>query len=133
MSSIGVFRFIAVCANVLAGALVLFGSTNTFADALDCAPATLSAQQRVSRFKDLDVAAQRAMGQHRFPEAIEDYKQQACLAPDSARAFYGLGVAEAAAGDFLNARDTLRTADRLQPTSSLPLAIEVRVNYSLKD
>ena len=133
MNSIGVFRSIAACANACAGALMLFCSTCAFAAAIDCGPVTLSAQERLSHFKDLDMAAQSAMEQRRLTEAVQDYQRQVCLVPDSARAFYGLGVAEAASGDFLNALDALRTADRLQPTSSLPLAMQVRVNYSLKD
>jgi tetratricopeptide (TPR) repeat protein len=73
------------------------------------------------------------MQQHRPVDAIEMYERAVCLEPNSARGFYGLGVAEAAAGQFLKARESLRTSDRLQPTTGMPLLMQVRVNFSLKD
>jgi tetratricopeptide (TPR) repeat protein len=73
------------------------------------------------------------MEQHRPADAVRLYKDAVCLIPKSARGYYGLGVAEAAAGDFLDARESLRTADRLQPTTSMPLVMQVRVNFSLGD
>ena len=100
--------------------------------AADCG-AGLSPQEKVSQFKRLDGEAESAM-QHRQPsEAVRLYEQAVCLVPNSARGFYGLGVAEAAAGEFGKARESLRTADRLQPTTGMPLVMQVRVNFSLKD
>ncbi len=66
-------------------------------------------------------------------EAVQLYEQAVCLVPKSARGFYGLGVAEAAAGEFAEARESLRTADRLQPTTGMPLVMQARVNFSLND
>ncbi len=73
------------------------------------------------------------MQQRRPAAAVQLYDQAVCLFPNSARGYYGLGVAEAAAGDFLKARESFRTADRLQPTTGMPLVMQVRVNFSLKD
>jgi tetratricopeptide (TPR) repeat protein len=99
----------------------------------DCAQPGLSPQERLSRFRDLDTRAQSAMQQKRFSEAVQLYREATCLAPESPRGLYGLGVAQAASGDFMSARESLRKADRIQPTSPLPLAMEVRINYSLND
>lgn len=124
MSLIGACRFIAACASLLlAGAL--FGQ--------DCAHPDLNPQERLSRFHDLDARAQTAMQQKRFTEAVDLYREATCLAPESPRGLYGLGVAQAASGDFLNARESLRKADHIQPTSPLPLAMEVRIDFSLND
>ncbi len=101
--------------------------------AQDCAQPDLNPQERLSRFHDLDTRAQNAMQQKRFSDAVQLYREATCLAPNSARGLYGLGVAEAAAGDFLNARESLRKADGIQPTSPLPLAMEVRIDFSLND
>lgn len=99
----------------------------------DCAQPGLNPQERLSRFRDLDIRAQSAMQQKRFAEAVQLYREATCLAPESPRGLYGLGVAQAASGDFLSARESLRKADHIQPTSPLPLAMEVRINYSLND
>jgi Flp pilus assembly protein TadD len=73
------------------------------------------------------------MAQRRFAEAVRDFEEAACLDPRAPGVFYGLGSAQAALGDFLSARKALTTADRLQPTSPLPLAMLVRVNVSMGD
>jgi len=100
--------------------------------ATDCASG-LSAQEKIARFKQLDSEAETAMQQHRASEAVRLYEDAVCLVPNSARGYYGLGVAQAAAGDFLKARESLRTADRLQPATGMPLVMQVRVNFSLGD
>lgn len=133
MSSIGACRFIVVCARsdivrVLAGFLLAC----TLAVAADCG-AGLAPREKVARFKQLDSEAETAMREHRPNDAVRLYKEAVCLVPDSARGYYGLGVAEAAAGNFLNARESLRTADRLQPTTGMPLVMQVRANFSLND
>ncbi len=104
----------------------------TFAVAADCS-AGLTPQEKIARFKQLDSEAEAAMQQHRPTQAVRLYKEAVCLIPDSARGHYGLGVAEAAAGNFLDSRESLRTADRLQPTTGMPLIMQVRVNFSLGD
>jgi tetratricopeptide (TPR) repeat protein len=73
------------------------------------------------------------MQEKRFSDAVQLYREATCLAPESPRGLYGLGVAQAASGDFLGARESLRKADRIQPTSPLPLAMQVRIDYSLND
>jgi tetratricopeptide (TPR) repeat protein len=100
--------------------------------AADC-DTGLSMQERLTKFKQLDSEAESAMQQRHPSEAVQRYQLAVCLVPNSARGFYGLGVAEAAAGDFLKARESLRTADHLQPTTGMPLLMQVRVNFSLKD
>ena len=104
----------------------------TLAIAADCNTG-LSPQEKLAEFKRLDAAAESAMQQHRPSDAIGLYEQAVCLVPNSARGFYGLGVAQAAAGKFLQAREALRTSDRLQPTTGMPLLMQVRVNFSLQD
>lgn len=133
MNSIGAHRYVVACvksrtARALAFALCSCG----LAAAADCA-AGLTPQQKISQFKQLDSQAENAMQQRRPSDAVQLYEQAVCLVPNSARGFYGLGVAEAAAGQFLKARESLRRADRLQPTTGMPLVMQVRVNFSLKD
>lgn len=125
MNSIGACRFLSAFVSALLLAGCLFGE--------DCSQPNLSAQERLSHFRDLDSQAQAAMQQKRFSEAVQLYREATCLAPESPRGLYGLGVAQAASGDYLNARESLRKADRLQPTSPLPLVMEVRIDFSLND
>lgn len=133
MNSTGACRFAAACAKPRAARLVaaVFCSC-LFTLAADCG-AGLSAQEKLTRFKQLDSAAESAMQQRRLAEAVQLYESAVCLVPNSARGFYGLGVAEAAAGDFVKAREAFRTSDRLQPTTGMPLVMQVRVNFSLRD
>ena len=132
MSLTGVRHSSAVCAKLLglvAAALSCcapgFGAT--------CPPQSVTDKAAAARVKELDTAAQSEMRQHKYAEAVRDYREASCLAPNSAPIFYGLGVAEAASGDFHAARKSLRVADRLQPSNVLPLAMLVRVNFSLGD
>lgn len=133
MNLIGACRFIAACcrasqAQTLAAVLCFA----TMANAADCNTG-LSPQEKLAEFKRLDTAAETAIQQHHPSDAVQLYEQAVCLAPNSARGFYGLGVAEAAAGQFRQAREALRTSDRLQPTTGMPLLMQVRVNFSLQD
>jgi len=132
MSLIGVRRSTAVCAKVLGLAAAALSAC---APALggDCPTQPLTAAETATRLKMVTTAAQSEMQQHQYAEAVRDYREASCVAPDSARIFYGLGVAEAASGDFLAARKSLGIADRLQPSNVLPLAMLVRVNFSLGD
>ena len=132
MSSTGVRHSGVVCAKSL-GLAVIALSAHTLGVASDCPSRPLTAQEGAARLKELDRAAQSEMQQHRYAEAVRDYHEASCIAPDSAPVFYSLGVAHAAAGDFLAARKSLNTADRLQPSNVLPLAMLVRVNFSLGD
>jgi tetratricopeptide (TPR) repeat protein len=100
---------------------------------VDCDSQQLTLQQKLERFHELDTRAQSAMQAKQFADAVQLYHEAVCLVPNSPRALYGLGVAEAASGDFLRARESLHTADTLQPTSALPLVMQVRVNASLND
>jgi tetratricopeptide (TPR) repeat protein len=130
---IRVFHFTALCARSCSAAVLLAFSMHASTAGTDCESQPLTAQQKLERFRELDARAQSAMQAKRFAEAVELYHQAVCLAPSSPRALYGLGVAEAASGDFLKARESLHTADALQPTSPLPLVMQVRVNVSLND
>jgi tetratricopeptide (TPR) repeat protein len=125
MNSIGVSRCVAACVS-----LTLF--TAALAVAADCGDG-LSVQDKLAKFKELDSQAEQAVKAHRSSEAIQLYQQAVCLAPDSPRGYYGLGVAQAEAGDFGGARDSFKTADRLQPTTAMPLIMQVRMNFSLHD
>ncbi len=133
MNSTSARRFTAVYVKILHAALLVGALWSCGAVlASDCGTG-LSAQERIARFKELDSQAEGAMhGQHPA-EAVQLYEQAVCLVPNSARGFYGLGVAEAAAGEFAKARESLRTADRLQPTTGMPLVMQARVNFSLND
>jgi tetratricopeptide (TPR) repeat protein len=133
MNSIGACQFIAACAKSLnARILVAAVCCGRLTIGSDCGTG-LSQQEKVSQFKQLDTEAETAMQQHRPADAIQLYKRAMCLEPNSARAFYGLGVAQAAAGEYIEARESLRTADRLLPTTGMPLVMQARVNVSLKD
>src|SRR5690348_10195064 len=125
MNSIGVSRCIAACVS-----LTFF--TAALAVASDCGDG-LSAQEKLIKFRELDQQAEQAVKAHRSSEAIQLYKQAVCLAPNSPRGYYGLGMAEAEAGDFAQARDSFKTADRLQPTTAMPLIMQIRMNFSLQD
>ena len=134
MNSTGACRSIAAFAKSLqATALLMALCCCPVASATDCGGSELNPQEKVGEFKRLDQAAESAMQQHRPSDAVKIYEQAVCLVPNSARGFYGLGVAEAAAGEFLKARESLRMSDRLQPTTGMPLIMQVRVNFSLKD
>lgn len=133
MNLIPAFRFIAACVKFCCLALLLSLTTRAHAVPEDCESQPLTPQQKLDRFHELDAQGQTAMQAKRFAEAVQLYHQAVCLAPGSPRALYGLGVAEVASGDFLNARESLHTADTIQPTSPLPLVMQVRVNVSLND
>jgi len=133
MNLIGARRFIAAFVRSRTPVLAALGiCACTYIEATDCGSG-VGLQDRIAQFKQLDGKAEAAMGRHQPEEAVAAYKQAVCLFPNSARAYYGLGMAEAAARHFVDARDALRTADRLQPTTAMPLVMQVRVNYSLGD
>ena len=90
-------------------------------------------KETLARFQELDRAAQSAFDGGRYADAARQYREAACLAPKSARAFYGLGIAEAAAGNFAAARKALETAYSILPDNAMPLAMLVRVNVAMKD
>ena len=113
----------------LAAALLL----NFALRAADCVPSHLSEKETLARFQALDGAAQAAFDQGQYAGAAQQYREAACLVPKSARAFYGLGIAEAAAGNFEAARKALETAYSILPENMMPLAMLVRVNVALRD
>jgi tetratricopeptide (TPR) repeat protein len=125
MNSTGANRCIVACVSLALLSGVLAAAT-------DCGEG-LSAPQKISKFKELDAEAEQAVKAHHGPQAVRLYRQAVCLAPNSPRGYYGLGMAQAEAGDFAGARDSFRTADRLQPTTAMPLVMQVRVNFSLHD
>lgn len=133
MNSTGACRFVAACAKSGVRRLVAASFCSCWLLlAADC-DTGLSVQEKLTRFKQLDSQAESAMQQRRPADAVPLYEQAVCLFPKVARGYYGLGTAEAAAGQFLKARDSFRTADGLQPTTGMPLVMQVRVNFSLKD
>lgn len=133
MNSTGACQFTAACARSrVLRLLALSICASWLISAAEC-DAGLSPQEKVARFKQLDSQAEHAMQQRLPAEAVQLYQTAVCLVPNSARGFYGLGMAEAAAGEFAKAREAFRTSDRLQPTTGMPLLMQVRVNFSLKD
>jgi Flp pilus assembly protein TadD len=98
-----------------------------------CPPAPASPQETRAQVEQLDRTAQAEMQQQQYAQAVQHFREIVCLEPNSAREFYGLGAAEAASGDFLAARKSLRTADRLEPGNVLPLTMLVRVNVAMND
>ncbi len=101
--------------------------------AAECEPSRLNEKETLARFQELDRQAQAAFEQNQYSAAAKLYREAACVAPKSARAFYGLGTAEAAAGNFPAARHAFETADALLPANMLPLTMLVRVNVAMKD
>ena len=101
--------------------------------AQDCAPSRLTESEALTRFQELDRSAQAAMDSGQYAAAARQYREAACLMPKSARAFYGLGIAEAAAQNFGAARTALEMANSIVPDNAMPLAMLVRVNVALKD
>src|SRR5436190_11938242 len=101
--------------------------------AAECAPSQLGQKETLQKFQELDRAAQSAFDRGQFIAAADQYRQAACLVPKSARAYYGLGIAEAAAGRFPAARKALETAYAILPENVMPLAMLVRVDVAMKD
>jgi tetratricopeptide (TPR) repeat protein len=133
MNLIGARRFIAAFVRSRALLLATLGICPCIhVRGTDCG-LDLTPREKIAHFKQLDNTAEAAMQRHQPAEAAAMYKQAVCLFPNSARAYYGLGIAEAALGHFADARDSLRTADHLQPTTAMPLVMQVHVNYSLGD
>lgn len=133
MNLTGARRFIAAFVRSCAAiSVVLVICACDCARAADCATG-LTSEEKAKKFKQLDSEAEAAMARHQPADAAVAYSQAVCLFPNSARAYYGLGMAEADAGELVKARDSLRTADRLQPTTAMPLVMQIRINYSLRD
>ena len=111
-------------------ALLLAGSALI---AAECAPSILGEKETLQKFQQLDRAAQTAFDRGQFAAAADQYREATCLVPKSARAFYGLGIAEAAAGRFPAARQALESAYAILPQNVMPLAMLVRVEVAMKD
>lgn len=122
MSSTRAYRCAAACARLL----FLFAACVGLSLAQCPASGTSNVRELLER-------AQTAMQRQQFREAAASLQEAACLEPRNAQIFYGLGVAQAGGGDFLAARKSLATADRLEPTNPLPLAMTARVNVSMND
>jgi len=101
--------------------------------AADCVPPALGEKEKLAKFQELDRAAQSAFDRGKFAEAAEQYRQAVCLAPESGRALYGLGIAEAASGKLPAGRQALEKAIAILPGNALPLAMLVRVDVAMKD
>lgn len=116
---------------IKAGAALLFAVARMAG--AECTPSRLSEQETLEKFQQLDRAAQSAFDRGQFVEAARQYREATCLVPKSARAFYGLGIAEAAAGQFPSARVALESAYAILPDNVMPLAMLVRVDVAMKD
>src|SRR5689334_17850333 len=94
MNSIGARRYLARSVDsILVAALTL--ASCLICQAADCNHG-LSSTERISQFKSVDQRAEAAMHARKFTEALGLYEEAVCLVPDSARGFYGLGMAAAA-------------------------------------
>lgn len=98
-----------------------------------CVASTMGERETAAKFQELDLAAQTALDRGQIAMAVERYQQMACLVPKSSRAFYGLGIAQAASRNFLGARKSLRTAFELLPSNVMALAMLVRVEVASKN
>jgi tetratricopeptide (TPR) repeat protein len=101
--------------------------------AAECVPSHLGEKETLAEFQELDRAAQAALNAGQYDGAARQYREAACLVPKSARALYGLGIAEAAMGNFTAARKALEAAYDIVPDNKMPLAMLVRVNVAMKD
>src|SRR3954463_8550471 len=99
----------------------------------ECTPAAISPQERLARFQEIDAAAQKAFDGGRFAEAAAGYREAACLAPKSARAFFGLGGSEAALGNYEAAAHAFEMAAEILPGNAMPLVMLVRVHVTRQD
>ena len=110
--------------------LLLLGSILA---AAECAPSSLGEKETLAKFQELDRRAQSAFERGNYAAAAQQYGEAACLVPRSARAFYGLGIAQAAAGRFPAARKALESAYAILPDNVMPLAMLARVEVAMKD
>src|SRR5215472_3746603 len=101
--------------------------------AAGCATSQLSEKETLAKFQELDRAAQSAFDSGQYAAAAQRYREAVCLVPKSARAFYGLGIAEAAAHNFPAVWNAHETAYEILPGAALPLAMLVRVNVAMHD
>jgi tetratricopeptide (TPR) repeat protein len=123
MSLTGALRWLVACVSLCAA----------LGRASGCGPAPANVQEAQRRLNELAQSAKRELEGKQFSEAIRDFQEAACLAPREAQIFNGLGSSQAATGDFLAARKSFSTADRLQPDNPLSLVMLVRVNTALSD
>lgn len=110
--------------------IVAFALALARASAAECTPSTAPPGETIRKFQQLDAEAERAMQSEQYLAAVAKYREAACLVPNSGRAFYGLGVAQAAAGDFKSAEISLERAAALLPASPMPGAMLVRVEVA---
>ena len=101
--------------------------------AAECTPENLDAAAKLEKFQQLDRTAQTYFDRGDFANAAARYREAVCVAPDSARAFYGLGIAEAASGRLAEGRKALETAFKILPANAMPLAMLVRVDAGMKN
>ena len=113
-------------------AVLVFLLASTLA-AAECSPSSLSAKEKLEKFQEMDRAAQSAFDRGDYVSAAGRYRDAACLVPESARAFYGLGIAEAASGRLAEGRKALETAFKILPDNAMPLAMMVRVDAGMKN
>jgi tetratricopeptide (TPR) repeat protein len=101
--------------------------------AAECVPSNLDEKERLAKFQELDRTAQGAFDRGQYVAAERHYSEAVCLVPESGRALYGLGIAEAASGKFAAGRKALERAFAMLPHNAMPLAMLVRVDVAMKD
>src|SRR5437868_503332 len=97
-------------------------------------PAAPPADREVARarFAEHEKAAQEAFQQRDFARAADNLRRAICFDPTSARAYHGLGLAEAAAGHFAEADRALALAERHAPHDFGILLSRAQVELSLQ-
>jgi|SRR5579871_260458 len=104
--------------------------------AAQCVATDFPEYETQKQFRELDRKAQVEFRQSEFAKAAGDFRQAACLAPESLRSdytLYGMAVDALARGDFQRARDELGEADRRRPDYPLPLAMLIKINLLAGD
>ncbi len=91
----------------------------------------LSQEEALARFRQLEQQAQASFERGDFEKAAENLRNAVCFAPANARAYHGLGLAEAAAGHFDRAYEALQQANRLAPREFAILLSRAQVETSL--
>jgi protein O-GlcNAc transferase len=96
-------------------AAILLLTMGTCAYAWDCPAASANPQQDERQVRQSGQVAREAFRRGDYARAAKGFRQALCLAPDNADLHHGLGLAEAAAGNFEAALRELERADQLSP------------------
>src|SRR5258708_4886992 len=94
---------------------ILLSALVTAALAADCPPPLANREDAAAKLRTFGQSAREAFQRGDYAGAAENFRHALCLAPESAEIYHGLGLAEAAAGQFDEAGKALDRADRLAP------------------